>query len=305
MKRDLFVIVNPAAGGGHAGRYRPAVADYFAARGRLVDFVDSCAAGEVRELAAQAASAGYSCVLALGGDGTFHDVIEGVRETNALAGLLPAGNGNDAARALGISRDPIRAADDFLHSRPRAIDLIRARFADGRIVHCVCTAGVGLDAEAAHLANTRFRAWPGVSRYLAGAIWTYFHGATFDLHVEIDGAPWYGRSLLAVVANAPEYGAGIRIAPSAKIDDGWLDLLLARELPWPRFVEAIPILLTSGDIRFEEIERFRCKRVRFAPSRAMRVHGDGEIIGEIAGGSSVEFEIAPAAVRVMAPPIRE
>jgi diacylglycerol kinase (ATP) len=297
MKRDLFVIVNPAAGGGRAARLRPAVAGYFQSQGRTAEFIESRDGNGVREAAAQAGSAGYPYVLALGGDGTFHHLVEGIRETRAVAGFLPAGNGNDVARALGLPRDYVSAAHAFLRSHPRAIDLIQVRRADGQIARCVCAAGVGLDAEAAHLANTRFRAWPGVSRYLAGAVWTLRKGAAFDLRAEIDGARWNGCALLAVVANAPEYGAGIRIAPEAKIDDGWLDLLLVREISWTRFLEAIPILLTSGDIRFQEIERFRCKRVRIETGSAMKVHGDGEILGE----SPAEFEVAPAAVRVMAP----
>jgi diacylglycerol kinase (ATP) len=297
MKRDLFVIVNPAAGGGRAARLQPAVADYFRSQGRTAEFFESHDARGVREAAVQAGAAGYPYVLALGGDGTFHYLIEGIGDTEAVAGFLPAGNGNDVARALGIPRDPVSAAHVFLRSHPRPIDLIGVQLADGQIARCVCAAGIGLDAEAAHLANTRFRAWPGVSRYLAGAVWTFRKGAAFDLHAEIDGAGWNGRALLAVAANAPEYGAGIRIAPEARIDDGWLDLLVVREISWARFLEAIPILLTTGDIRFQEIERFRCKRVRVETGRAMKAHGDGEILGE----SPAEFEVAPAAVRVMAP----
>ncbi|HLV93970.1 MAG TPA: diacylglycerol kinase family protein [Candidatus Acidoferrales bacterium] len=297
MKRDLFVIVNPAAGGGRAARQFSVAADYLRGRGRSVEFCESRNVDDLREQAARSAAAGYPYILGLGGDGTFHYLVEALAGTDAIAGFLPAGNGNDVARALAIPRDPVRAADAFLRSQPRAIDLIRVRFAGGQIAHCVCTAGVGLDAEAAQLANTRFRRWPGVARYLAGAARTYFRGAVFDLRAQIDGVDWHGFALLAVVANAPEYGAGIRIAPSAKLDDGWLDLVLVRPVTWTRFVEAIPVLLTSGDLRFQEVERFRCKRVRIEADRIMKVHGDGEILGE----SPVDFEIAPGAIRVMAP----
>lgn len=300
MKRDLFIIVNPAAGGGRAARLFPEAVSYLRDRGRMVDFVESRSVGDFREQAARAAAA-YPYILALGGDGTFHYLIEGLAGTNAVAGFLPAGNGNDVARALGIPRDPLRAADTFLRSRPRSIDLIRLRSSGGRISHCVCTVGLGLDAEAAHLANTRFRRWPGLARYLAGAAQAYFKGAVFNLYAEIDGAAWRGRALLAVVANAPEYGAGIRIAPSAKLDDGWLDLVIVRPVKWTRFLEAIPVLLTSGDLRFEEVERLRCRRVCIQSDRPMIVHGDGEILGE----SPIEVDVTPAAIRVVAPePIR-
>jgi diacylglycerol kinase (ATP) len=297
MTLDIFVIVNPAAGGGRARREKVAVAEYLSSHGRRVEFSESRNSEDVRKQAAQAAAAGCAYVVALGGDGTFHHLVEGIQGTAAAAGLLPAGNGNDIARALGIPADPMRAADAFLHSSPRAIDLIRAGFADGRVALSICAAGMGLDAEAANLANTRFNRWPGVARYLAGALWTYFEGAAFELRAEIDGAAWNGRALLAVVANAAEYGSGVRIAPAAKIEDGWLDVVLVRDLAWTRLLEAIPIVLTSGDLRFQEVERFRSRRVRLEADRKVKVHGDGEALGK----SPVEFEILPQGIRIMAP----
>jgi diacylglycerol kinase (ATP) len=297
MKRDLFVILNPAAGAGRAARATSDVAEYLRSRGRAVEFCESRSSEGVREQAAGAAAAGYGYIVALGGDGTFHHLAQALHGTDAIAGLFPAGNGNDAARALGIPRDPVRAADVFMRSQPRTLDLIRVRFATGRVEQCVCAAGVGLDARAAQLANTRFRKWPGVTRYLAGAASAFFTGAVFDLHADLDGKVWRGDALFAVVANAPEYGAGIRIAPAAEMNDGWLDAAIVRNVSWSRFLEAIPILLTSGDLRIEELERFRSKRVVIEAPPGLMVHGDGEILGE----SPVEFEIAPAALRVMAP----
>ncbi len=297
MTRDIFIIVNPVAGRGRAASQAALVREYFASHGTRVEMCASHGSDDVREQAARAAREGYAHVIALGGDGTFRHLTEGILGTSAIAGFLPAGSGNDVARALGIPLDPIRAADAFVHSRPRTIDLARARFSNARVAHSVCVTGMGLDAEAAHLANTRFSRWPGASRYIAGALATYFKGAAFYLHAEIDGRDWRGRALFAVAANAAEYGSGIRIAPSAQIDDGWLDLVIVREIAWTRVFEAIPILLTSGDLRFPEVERFRCKRARLETDRPVKVHGDGEILGE----SPVEFEINPAALRVMAP----
>ncbi|HTU35535.1 MAG TPA: diacylglycerol kinase family protein [Candidatus Acidoferrum sp.] len=297
MKLDLFVLVNPAAGGGRAARMKSAVAEYLQARGRTVTFCESRSAENLREQAARAAAAGHGYVLALGGDGTFHHLAEALRGTDAIAGLLPAGNGNDIARALGIPRNAVRATETFLRSQPRTIDLIRAKFATGRVEHCVCAAGVGLDAEAAHLANTQFHDLSGVARYLAGIVTAFSRRKLFDLRANVGGNEWCGQALLALVANAPEYGSGVRIAPAAQLDDGWLDGVIVRNVSWRRFLRAIPILLTSGNLHMRELERFRCKRLAINGPPGMRVHGDGEILGE----SPVEFEIVPGALRVMAP----
>ena len=236
--------------------------------------------------------------MALGGDGAFHHLVEGVRGTQAIAGFFPAGNGNDIAADLGIPADPLDAADAFLKSTPRAIDLVRARFSDGREAHYVGAGGMGLDAEAAHLANTKFKAWPGVTRYLAGALWAFFHDRAMAVHAEIDGIPWDGRVLFIAGANSTRYGSGIRIAPEARMDDGWLDVVLVGEISCARLLEAIPIVLTSGNSRgFPEVRRVRCKRIALRAERPAKVHGDGELLGE----SPVEFEVQPGAVRVLTP----
>lgn len=297
MKRDLIVVVNPSAGGGRAARAKCAVGEYLESRGHTVEFCESRSAENLRELAARATATGHRYILALGGDGTFHHLVGAIHGTDAIAGFLPAGNGNDVARALGIPRDAVRAAETFLQSEPRTIDLIRAKFATGRVEHCVCTAGVGLDAEAADLANTRYRNFPGIARYLGGVVTAFSRRTLFDLHARVDGNEWRGGAMLALVANTPEYGAGIRIAPGAKLDDGWLDAAIIREVSWNRFLRAIPILLTSGNLKMQELERFCCKRFAIDAPPGIKVHGDGEILGE----SPVEFEIVPAALSVMAP----
>lgn len=297
MKPDTLIIVNPVSGGGCALRAEPLVASYLEQQGRSVQFVHSRSSEDVREQAAKAAGAGYRYVVALGGDGAFHHVIEGVYGTDAIAGILPAGNGNDIARDLGIPGDPVTAANAFLHSRPRAVDLVRVRFKDGRTVHYVGVGGMGLDAEAAYLANTRFKPWPGVARYLAGTLWTFFHERPLELHAEMDGVRWAGRALFAAVANATSYGSGVCIAPEARMDDGCLEVVVVGEVGWERLFEAIPILLTTGNLHFEEVHRFRCRRVRLEAERPAKVHGDGELLGE----SPAEFEVIPGAVRVMTP----
>ena len=297
MRPDTLIIVNPVSGGGKALAAEPLVASYLAAQSRSVQFAHSRSSENIRELGANGAAEGYRYIVALGGDGAFHHVVEGIRGTRALAGFFPAGNGNDIARDLGIPADAVSAAAAFCHSIPRAVDLVRVQFRDGRIAHFIGVGGMGLDAEAAHLANTQFKSWPGVTRYLAGALWTFFREPAFELEAELDGTRWAGRAIFVAVANATSYGSGVRIAPDAKMDDSWLEIVLVGDVAWSRLVEAIPIVLTTGDLRFEEVKRFRCRRIVLRADRAVKVHGDGELLGE----SPAEFQILPRAIRVMVP----
>jgi diacylglycerol kinase (ATP) len=298
MNPETLVIVNPAAGGDKARRAEPLIAAYLQEKGVAAQFVHSTSSEDIRERAAGAAANGFKYVVALGGDGAFHHVVEGLLGTAAAAGFFPAGNGNDIARSLGIPAGAMQSVDAFLESEPRAVDLVCVRFSGGRSAHFIGVGGMGLDAEAAQLANTRFHRWPGLWRYLAGALVTFAAKKPLDLNATLDGEPWRGRALFAAVANGKDYGAGIRIAPDAKMDDGWLDVALIADMGWLRLLRAIPIALRSGDLRrFPEVTRFRCRSVVLEGGRKAIVHGDGEHLGE----SPAEFEILPGAIRVKAP----
>lgn len=298
MKSKTLVIVNPASGGGSALRAEARVASYLKLRDVDASFVRSANVADIREKAARAANEGYTHVVALGGDGTFHHVIEGVYGTTAIAGFFPSGNGNDIAVAMGIANDPVRATEQFCNGRARAVDLIKVMSKGGEVSHFIGVGGMGLDAEAAYLANTRYAKLPGWMRYLAGTFSVFFRTGALQLGLEMDGEVWSGPGLFVAVANGTSYGAGARIAPDAKMDDGWMDVVVVGDVKFLRLLEALPRLFTSGDLqRFPEVQRFRCKRARMLAAPSARVHGDGEDLGV----SQVEFEVLPGAVRVIAP----
>lgn len=296
---QTLILVNPAAGNGRARRAQPHVAEYLRSQGFPADFVVSQSAEDLRRRAAEAAAAGYASIVALGGDGAFQQVVKETLGTGVILGFLPAGGGNDVARGLGLPNDPVAAAHVFLRSRPRPVDVLRARFADGRTGVYVGGGGLGLDAEAAQLANGKFRRLPGAARYIASVLGTLSSFRPFDVEMEIDGKPAGkgGPLLLAAVANTPTYGAGFKIAPAAAMDDGLLDVILVSQLSWVRLVELIPVMLQTGNVRGPEIRRLRGRRVRFRPDRPMFFHGDGEVLGE----TPVEIETLPGAIRVVAP----
>jgi diacylglycerol kinase family enzyme len=197
-----LIIVNPIAGGGRARRIQPAIADYFREQHWPAEFTVSASTEDLRRIAAEAIAAGYRCVAALGGDGAFHHLAEAAVGSPTILGFLPAGNGNDIAAGLGLPRDPIEAARVLVYGKPRAIDVVRfrsleiesmqggdARVQRSREAIFVGAGGAGLDAEAAQLANTRFKRWPGVTRYIAGALWAWRDFRAFDLAASIDGVP--------------------------------------------------------------------------------------------------------------------
>ena len=297
--RQILVLVNPAAGRGCARQFIPAIASLFRKRGVAVEFVTP---QDATELAMQATlgAAHHDAILVMGGDGTFQHVVRSTLGSRTPLGILPVGGGNDVAAALGIPKDPIAAAAAFLGGTPRPMDVFRAQFSDGRAAVYLGGGGIGLDAAAARLASGRFSHWPGAARYFASALSAMVGFVAPAVEVELDGACILAHAepmLLAVVTNTPTYGAGIRIAPEAKIDDGLLDVTLVSELSWARVLEAFPVLLRTGDLRWPEVKRFRGRRVVLRTKRPAPFHGDGEILGE----TPVEISVLTGAINVIAP----
>lgn len=303
MREETLVVVNPIAGGGRARRAQRAVSEYLAAQGHRAVFIESRSSEDLRKKAAAAAASGYGNLVALGGDGAIHHLIEGAFGSGVVFGIIPAGNGNDIAAALGIPLDPVAAADSFLKSQPQAVDVIRTYFPDAqprRTTFFLGAGGMGLDAEAARLANTRFARWPGVTRYIAGALRAFAEFEPLEVEIESDVVRSRERALFVAVANGARYGSGVRIAPQARMNDAKLDITVVSEIPWVRLIEAFPIILQSGDLHWPEIQRFQARRVALRPDRPALVHGDGEVLGE----APVEMEVLPGAIRVAAPALR-
>jgi len=301
------VLVNPTSGGGRAARARPHVESLLRKHGVEATFAESRSTEDVRRIAAGAAGQGYDVLAVLGGDGTAHHAFNAAFASGVTFGVFPAGNGNDIARALGLPLDPFAAARAFARGRPRAVDALRATTADGASRLFFAAGGLGLDAATAALVNGRFRRLPGVARYVAAALWALRGFRPFPLEVVFDAAPRplhagagpapamrFGPSLLAAVANGPWYGAGVCIAPCARMDDGLLDLAVLGELPFLRVLDALPIVLRDGDLRWPEVQRARARRVHLRPAGDVLFHGDGEVLG----AAPVTVEVLPRAFRI-------
>jgi diacylglycerol kinase (ATP) len=294
------IFVNPFAGAGRAASSLSGVRELFASRNFPAEFVSTNSADQLEDSVRNAIASGRKLVLAMGGDGTFQGLANAAFGSEAVLGILPAGGGNDLASALGLPKDPLRAAEAMLRAQPRWIDLVRSRTADGRERLYAGGGGVGLDAEAARYASGVFRCIPGRLRYVAAALWALRGFEAPTLNIEFPGtqtSPWEAQALLAGALNAPTYGGGVRLAPDAQIDDGWLDLVIVEDLNLWKVMGILPALIRSGQLQTPQMKRARVKRLRLSSNRPCFFHGDGEIIGP----TPVEVEIVSHAVQILAP----
>jgi diacylglycerol kinase (ATP) len=295
-----IVYVNPAAGGGRAPAYLPKIRKIFEAGSVAAEFITVRSLADLESNAHAAIDGGKRLLFAFGGDGTFQALVNAAYGSEVILGVLPAGGGNDFAAALQIPGNPVEAAAAILRAQPKRVDLVRARTADGRVRLYLGGGGLGIDAEAARHANGAFRHLPGRSRYIASALRAFCTHRAVGVRTEFpqsDLPPVEANSLLAAVLNTPTYGAGVRLAPDACLDDGWLDVVIVNDLSVLQILTILPRLLKSGELRTPQVKRFRVQAVKFTTDRPCMFHGDGEILGP----TPVEIEAVPSAVQVLAP----
>jgi YegS/Rv2252/BmrU family lipid kinase len=179
--------------------------------------------GDAETLAAELAGE-VDVLLVFGGDGTVHEVANGlplVGRDGPLVALLPAGTGNDLARAIGMPPDPVAAAGELADARPRTIDLLDCgprRAANG--------INAGFAAAATDVLSRRVKKALGPAAYVVGGIRAGLSPPTWPARVEVDGREVSGEALAVVVGNGGSFGGGRWLIPDADVGDGLLDVLV-------------------------------------------------------------------------------
>jgi diacylglycerol kinase (ATP) len=257
--------------------------------------------------------AGLDAILIFGGDGTVHRHLRALVHLQLPVLVVPAGSGNDFARALGLlcEGDSLAAWKEFVggRSRVRAVDLgtitpvLPAAQTKADPAYFSCAAGVGLDGEIARRANELprwLRSHGGYALSLPGAL-LGFRPFALKLKTEPDqsAAPTLPRPdqrvVAAVFANTPVYGGGMRIAPKAQMVDGQLDVCLIRNISKLKLLSVFPTVYFGRHLGIREVDYFSATRARVETDRPLDVYADGEHIGR----TPVEIGVAPSALRVI------
>lgn len=287
---DIALVVNPTSGKGRGATVRAAVEDRLRAGGAHVRTIVGRDGEHARDLSHEAVAEGVDALVAVGGDGMVHLALQAVAATETPLGIVPAGTGNDLATCLGIPAGPA-AVDLILGGEQRRID---AALVDGtRWFGCVL--GAGFDSVVNERAN-RMR-WPrGASRYdlAIAAELPRFHALPFVL--TLDGEEWRTDAMLVALGNAQAYGAGIRITPDAKLDDGLLDVLVLGRVSKLDFVRTLPKARKGEHVHHPAVTIKRARTVTI-DSPGVVAYADGERVGPL----PVTAECRAGAVHVFAP----
>lgn len=218
-------------------------------------------------------------VALIGGDGTLHAMLPALMRNGHRVGLVPAGTGNDVARALGIAELHWPEALAYaLHAPTAPIDIGQVDTdTDQRYFISSCTAG--FDAAVAARAQAAPAWLKGRNRYLWATLRELLHAAPREMRVWADGRPVHdGPALLAAVLNTPTYGCGIPAVPTARLNDHWLDLLVAGDIGRVRALSLLPRLLRGRHMRSPGVSLHSVRRLQVQAQQPLPLATDGEVL---------------------------
>jgi diacylglycerol kinase (ATP) len=287
----VAVLANPRAGRGRGGRIAGPVRDALAGAGLDVLVLAGESGAESTRLAAAAVQDGVQAVVAIGGDGLVHCVVQALAGTGVPLGIVPAGGGNDLAGELGLPTDPQQAVAVIARGRTRDVDL--GRTDSGRWWAGVLNAG--FDSQVVARAE-RMRRPRGPLRYDLAAYLEIAHLRHHLMTVTLDGVAHEQPVTLVAVGNSPRYGGGMRIAPGADLDDGLFDVVIADAMTRRTLARLKPLVRAGTHVRHGQVTVHRAAEVTLdAPH--LPAYADGEPIGPL----PVTATCVRRALRVLVP----
>lgn len=299
---ELAVIVNPHAGKRHVGKEVPELERTLQARGLAYRLMRTEGRGDATRFAREALASGGRFVVAVGGDGTVHEVVNGMLEPDgrpvaedAVLGVVAAGSGCDFIRTFGLPGDATRACHHLTGDNTYPLDLGRITFAtDGgtRSRAFVNVAEAGLGAAVAARAE-RLPPRLGQAKYFVGFWLTLPRFKLAEVRVQADRKTYEGPAYLIVIGNAQYNGGGMKVSPRSYPGDGVLDVLVFKGPKSDSFT-MIPKVYRGEHVPHDHIEEFRVKgELVIEADRPLPIEADGEVLGT-----------TPATFQVLAQPIR-
>jgi YegS/Rv2252/BmrU family lipid kinase len=282
VNEKFIAIVNPAAGGGRSAKLAGSELARLRERGLQIDVIASTGPGQAAELAREAYDQGYRKFLAVGGDGTAHEIINGIfaREQTAPRvelGFLPLGTGNSFLRDF-ANRGVDSSLDALQTGRKRPVDLLRLRHSSGTI-YSFNLLSVGFTADVGAVTNRVFKSF-GHLGYLLGVFVKVLQLNRRDFKMRCDDDPeWDERRCLFLTFNNSKYTGGtMLIAPNADPSDGLIEYVRWGPIGRLGLLRMLPRLYDGTHIDHPLASRRAVKRVEFALDAPVDVMVDGEIV---------------------------
>jgi diacylglycerol kinase (ATP) len=303
MPHPIQLIFNPMADRGRSGQRASDLRAMVTELGGA-DWHGTEYPAHATEVAARAVEGGYHTVVALGGDGTVHEIVNGLMQLPAehrpRLGIVPIGSGNDFAHALGIPADSQKAVRRAFSGVERWVDVAVIRDGSGRSEYFNNSCGMGFDA-AINIRTRKLKLFSGFAMYLTATLQSIAGNFTAPhMHVDYDGGTLDQPILLLTVGNGPREGGGFTTTPAAKVDDGQLDFVYIAQVTQFRMLQLLPKVMNGTHVRERDVTVGQTTRLKVSADRALPIHIDGELFAPYeADVRQVEIEIIPHALRVV------
>jgi diacylglycerol kinase (ATP) len=305
VPEHVAFVVNPASANGSTRKRWPEIAHRAAELGLIGETLFSEQPGHAASLAQQAAEGGARLVIAVGGDGTVHEVLNGLMRVQAerrpVLATIPRGTGKDFARSFRIPKGVEDALAVALNGSTRTVDVGRAAFSawDGSAAESYFAnfAGAGISGAVAARANTSSKALGGKASFFWATTAVFVRWKNSEYEVTIDGERRAGRMLEVIAAIGDQLAGGMRLTPDADPADGLFDVALIGDATKADFVRTLPKIYRGTYLPHPRAEVVRGKRVEIETAIPLPLALDGEQPGT----TPAVFEIVPAALRVRVP----
>ncbi len=298
--RKTMIVVNPASGGGKgADRWRK-IKPIMDKRHFKYDCIVTGRRDDATELTRKALHEGYDQIIAVGGDGTVHETVNGffddyeVINGDAVIGIVPVGTGSDFARTLGVPRNSNESLVDVLiNGRIVPLDVGYIETDDYRGYFNNIT-GVGFEGKMVKMVNEGSKRFGGTVPYMYNILRCMLTYKNPFLHVELDDRTFDEVMCFVSVANGKYFGGGMCIAPEASINDGLFDIIMVDDMSMFQLIRSFRKIY-SGDIANKKgISLYRSKHVYISCEGGEWIDSDGETIGTI----PVSFDVLPSIINV-------
>ena len=283
------MLVSPQGGRGRAAAAAPVVRRVIEQAGHTPVDISGASAEESADAARAAVAAGAERLIAVGGDGAVHLAVQGVAGSGTALGIVPAGTGNDFARALGLFDLSVEDAATVALGPTRPVDAIRTD--RHRWVMLSVTGGFSVDVN---VRADRMSFPSGPSRYTVATLLTLPGLRHRDLAVTVDGERTELRSALFAVNNAATFGGGMAICPDAELADGLIDVCAVGPAGRTTMLRLLPKVFDGAHVGHRHVHMMR--------GRSVTIEGDMDLVGdgEQLGPAPITLEAVPGTLQVAA-----
>ncbi len=303
MKTKL--IINPASGRGNVARRYSQIEAILCEENFPFDATFTTHRGNATEATRAALNEGYDLIVAVGGDGTLNEVVNGMvsrdgRAINphAALGLIPSGTGSDFARTANIPRDTVTATRRLARATKDIIlDLGKITFyrkGKPEVRFFANVSGMGFDAEVIARLECSGKSSGGTIPYYRALLASISRFHNLDLRITIDGKTIQGNINPLVVCNGKFFGGGMMIGPNATLNDGKFHVMLGHDFTVSGLLLATPKLYSGSILSHPKAAEYIAETVTVESSETILIEADGELIGE----GAATFQIVPAALKL-------